>query len=153
MEYSEHALRLIKHFEGCSLESYQDSAGVWTIGYGHTQGVKPNQSISQSQAETMLKHDLEHFSFSVFQLLQEQGIQADQNQFDALVSFAFNVGIENLRTSTLLKKFKQQDIKGTAQEFLRWDKATVDGRKVVLKGLTNRRNAELSLFLGEPSVF
>ncbi len=135
-------VNLIKSFEGLRLKAYQDAVGVWTIGYGTTRGVKPGQAISEAQAEALLKTDLNRFEQAVNQAVR---VSINDNQFAALVSFAYNVGSGALRSSTLLKKLNRRDIYGAANEFPRWNRA--GGR--VLAGLTRRRNAERALFLGQ----
>jgi GH24 family phage-related lysozyme (muramidase) len=137
---SEVGIKLIKNFEGCRLSAYQDSVGVWTIGYGHTKGVHFGQSISQTEADKLLKQDLAVFESGVNNLVK---VELKQCQFDALVSFSFNVGIGAFSTSTLLKKLNQKAYGEAANQFLRWNKA---GGKI-LTGLTRRREAEKSLFL------
>ncbi|MCQ2232128.1 MAG: lysozyme [Paludibacteraceae bacterium] len=133
-------INLIKHFEGCRLESYQDSVGVWTIGYGHTQGVFAGQRITQADAEALLRQDLANFSKSVSNIVPSN---VSQNQFDALVSFAYNLGVKNLKTSTLLKKVKDNPNDPTiADEFGRWVYA--GGKK--LTGLVRRRESEAKLY-------
>lgn len=140
LKTSEAGIKLIKNFEGCRLSAYQDSVGVWTIGYGHTKGVHPKQSISQTEADRLLKQDLAVFESGVNNLVK---VELKQCQFDSLVSFSFNIGIGAFSKSTLLKKLNQKDYKEAANQFLRWNKA---GGKV-LAGLTRRREAEKSLFL------
>ena len=139
MRINEAGLNLIKDFEGCRLKAYLCPAGVWTIGYGHTQGVKPDMVINQLQAERFLRQDLKRFEDAVTSLVK---VPITLNQFSALVSFAYNVGVGALYDSTLLRKLNKKDYKGAANEFLRWNKA---GGKV-LPGLTRRRLAEKDLF-------
>lgn len=139
MIINEAGLNLIKDFEGCRLKAYLCPAGVWTIGYGHTQGVKPDMVINQLQAERFLRQDLKRFEDAVIALVK---VPITLNQFSALVSFAYNVGTGALYDSTLLRKLNKKDYKGAANEFLRWNKA---GGKV-LPGLTKRRLAEKDLF-------
>lgn len=139
MKINEAGLNLIKDFEGCRLKAYLCPAGVWTIGYGHTQGVKPDMVINQLQAERFLRQDLKRFEDAVTSLVK---VPITPNQFSALVSFAYNVGTGALYDSTLLRKLNKKDYKGAANEFLRWNKA---GGKV-LPGLTRRRLAEKDLF-------
>lgn len=131
---------LIKTFEGCRLKSYQDSVGVWTIGYGHTLGVSPGETIPQTTAELWLRQDLDRAGVFV-----ESVVEADltDNQFGALVSFVFNLGGTRLSGSTLLKLLNQGDFAGAADEFLKWDHA---GGQVV-PGLLKRREFERELFL------
>ena len=147
MQTSEKGIALIKEFEGCKLTAYQDSVGVWTIGYGWTQPVdgKPiraGMTIKQETAERLLKTGLVSYESDVSRLVK---VGLTQGQFDALVSFTYNLGARSLSTSTLLRKLNAGDYAGAADEFLRWNKA---GGKV-LNGLTRRREAERDLFLGQ----
>ncbi|WP_090138273.1 lysozyme [Kosakonia oryziphila] len=142
---SEKGIRLIKQFEGCRLTAYQDSVGVWTLGYGWThpvdgKPVKRGMTIDQVTADRLLKTGLVGYENDVLKVVR---VKLTQGQFDALVSFAYNVGSRALSTSTLLKKLNAGDYDGAANEFLRWNKA--DGQ--VLAGLSRRREAELALFL------
>jgi lysozyme len=140
MKISQQGIALIKQFEGCKLKTYKDSVGVLTIGYGHTGAdVKTGMTITQAQAEELLKKDVARFEIGVTKLVDT----IPQNQFDALVSFAYNVGLMALEKSTLLRKLRAGDTLGAANEFPRWNKA--GGR--VLTGLTRRRAAEQKLFL------
>lgn len=145
MQTSEKGIALIKEFEGCKLTAYQDSVGVWTIGYGWTQPVdgKPiraGMTIKQETAERLLKTGMVSYESDVSRLVK---VGLTQGQFDALVSFTYNLGARSLSTSTLLRKLNAGDYAGAADEFLRWNKA---GGKV-LNGLTRRREAERALFL------
>ncbi|BBK16947.1 MULTISPECIES: lysozyme [Enterobacteriaceae] len=145
MQTSEKGIALIKEFEGCKLTAYRDSVGVWTIGYGWTQPVdgKPiraGMTIKQETAERLLKTGLVSYESDVSRLVK---VGLTQGQFDALVSFTYNLGARSLSTSTLLRKLNAGDYAGAADEFLRWNKA---GGKV-LNGLTRRREAERALFL------
>lgn len=134
MHISEKGLRLIKNFEGCRLTAYKCSAGVWTIGWGHTAGVKQGMTITQKQADDMLKTDLVVYENHVKSLKRE----FNQNEFDALVSFCYNCGIGSLKT--LCKNRTNAQI---AEALLLYNKA--GGR--VLEGLNRRRKAERELFL------
>lgn len=145
MQTSDKGIALIKLFEGCKLTAYQDSVGVWTIGYGWTQPVdgKPiraGMTIKQETAERLLKTGFVSYESDVSRLVK---VGLTQEQFDALVSFTYNLGARSLSTSTLLRKLNVGDYAGAADEFLRWNKA---GGKV-LNGLTRRREAERALFL------
>ncbi|UTA22354.1 lysozyme [Enterobacter hormaechei] len=147
MQTSDKGIALIKQFEGCRLTAYQDSVGVWTIGYGWTQPVdgKPiraGMTIKQETAERLLKTGLVSYESDVSRLVK---VGLNQGKFDALVSFTYNLGARSLSTSTLLRKLNAGDYAGAADEFLRWNKA---GGKV-LNGLTRRREAERDLFLGQ----
>lgn len=145
---SEKGIRLIKQFEGCRLTAYPDpgtGGDPWTIGYGWThpvdgKPVKRGMTIDQATADRLLKTGLVGYENDVLKVAK---VKLTQGQFDALVSFAYNVGSRALSTSTLLKKLNDGDIKGAADEFLRWNK--VGGK--VLNGLTRRREAERALFL------
>lgn len=139
MKIGEKGLELIKHFEGLRLRAYQCSAHVWTIGYGHTAGVRPGDEISTEQADAFLKQDIAESERSVGRYV---AVPLTNCQFDALVSFTFNLGSGNLRTSTLLKKLNSGDYAGAASEFLRWVNA--GGER--LPGLARRREAEKALF-------
>ena len=134
---------LIKEFEGCKLEAYPDpgtGAEPITIGVGHTGGVKLGDVITQEQADEYLVNDVSHAANDVNQMVDEN---MTQGQFDALCSFAFNLGIGNLKNSTLLKKLNGGDVEGAADQFLVWNKAAGH----VMAGLTRRREAEKALFL------
>lgn len=142
MKVSKTCVVALKGFEGLRLEAYRCSAGMWTIGYGHTTGVKQGQRISESQAETLLEGDLLKFEKAVDSL----GLRFSQEQFDAVVSFSFNLGIEALKKSTLLKKIRINPQDNTIRsEFMRWVYAT--GK--VLPGLVKRREWEAKRYFGE----
>jgi lysozyme len=142
MNISQEGLSLIKKFEGCELEAYKCAAGVWTIGYGSTDGVNEGMEISQERAEMLLLEDVEVFEESVNKLVE---VPLEQNQFDALVSWTFNLGSTNLKNSTLLKVLNNKDYEGVPAQIKRWNKA---GGKV-LQGLIRRREAEALLFEGK----
>tara|TARA_R100000995_G_C3476780_1_gene121411 strand:+ start:90 stop:533 length:444 start_codon:yes stop_codon:yes gene_type:complete len=142
MKTSAEGIALIKKFEGLELDSYQCSANVWTLGYGHTQGVAEGDSCSEEEAEIILVNDLKEFETYVNALVD---VELDQNQFDALVAWTFNLGPTNLRTSTLLKKLNAGDYNDVPSEIKRWNRA--GGQ--VLDGLIRRREAEALLFAGE----
>ena len=135
-------LNVVKSFEGLRLDSYLDPVGVWTIGYGTTSGIRGGMHITQSQAESYLKQDLDRFEQAVKSAVK---VSLNSDQFSALVSFAYNVGEGALDSSTLLRKLNQGDYQGAASEFARWNK----GDGVELPGLTRRRSAEKALFLGQ----
>ena len=139
MKTSQKGIELIKRFEGCRLTAYKCPSGVWTIGYGHTNGVKKGQKISQKRAEEFLREDLAKFENGVKKAVF---VPLTQNQFDALVSFTYNCGLGAFKNSTLRKKLNAKDYKGAAKEFLRWNKSN----GIVLEGLKRRRNAEKALF-------
>ena len=139
MKTSPKGIALIKEFEGLRLKAYLCPGGVWTIGYGHTAGVKPGMVITKAQAEEYLKADLIAFE----RYLNGLGSALNQNQFDALVSFIYNVGTGNFYSSTLLRKVRAnpQD-NSIMDEFLRW----VYSKGRVLPGLQRRRLAEMKLY-------
>jgi lysozyme len=138
--YSPNGLALTEQFEGLVLTAYQDQVGVWTIGYGHTgPGVQSGLTITQDQATQLLEADVARAATCVNRAVTT-GI--NQNQFDALVDFTFNLGCANLLSSTLLKMLNAGDIAGAAQQFLRWDHAG----GVQVPGLLLRRQAEMALF-------
>jgi lysozyme len=140
MQVGQKGKALIEAFEGCVLKPYKDIAGLWTIGIGHL--IKPSEtftSITRKDAEFLLAADLKEAENAVDELVT---VPLNQNQFDALVSFTFNLGAERLRTSTLLRKLNAGDYGAAADEFLRWSKS----KGVVVAGLKRRRAAERSLF-------
>jgi lysozyme len=142
MKISEEGKALIKKFEGCELDSYICSGGVWTIGYGHTAGVKQGDKINQDEADHLLTGDLEEFEGYVSNAVE---VALDQNQFDALVAWTFNLGPSNLKSSTMLKVLNEENYSKVPSEMKRWNKA---GGKV-LEGLIRRREAEALLFEGK----
>jgi lysozyme len=138
MKLSQRGIDLIKHFEGLRLEAYRCPADVPTIGYGHTQGVKLGDKITEQEAEDLLRKDLATFERGVNRAVY---IPITQGQYDALVSFAFNLGMGALLKSTLLRKLNAgSDASG---EFARWVNA--GGKR--LDGLVRRREAERALFV------
>lgn len=132
-------LDLIKNAEGLRLEAYQDDAGVWTIGYGHTAGVHPGTTITAAEADRYLLEDLAEAEATVAALVT---VPLTDNQFSALVSFVFNVGAEQFRQSTLLKLLNEGKTVDAAEQLSRW----VHAGSAVLPGLVARRQAELALF-------
>ena len=139
MKISLEGLSLIKKFEGCRLKAYYCSGGVLTIGYGHTGGVKETDTITQEEADKLLKGDVLKFEKYVSDNVK---VDLDQSQFDALVAWTFNLGVGNLRESTMLKKLNNQEYESVPFEMRRWNKA---GGKT-LDGLIRRRQAESLLF-------
>ena len=149
MKTSIDGINLIKRFEGFSEKLYFCPAGKPTIGYGHVVLRSENASLSckkltEEDAVKLLAGDLITREIAVEKMLKTK---VSQHQFDALVSFAYNVGENNLAASTLLKKVNANDFQGASQEFLRWNKSTINGVLTELKGLTTRRQAERDLFL------
>ena len=132
---------IIKQSEGLRLEAYLCPAGVLTIGYGHTgSDVREGSRVSREEAENLLTRDLERFEKDILKMVK---VELTQNQFDALVSFTYNVGSGALKTSTLLKKLNAGNYMEAADEFLKWTKA--GGKE--LPGLVKRRRTERALFL------
>lgn len=132
---------LIKKYEGCKLEAYKCPAGILTIGYGHTgQDVFEGKTITQQEADNLLSKDLTRFEKFLNRIIK---VPINQNQFNALASFTYNVGIGALQNSTLLKKLNNNDLIGAANEFDRW--VYTNGKK--LEGLIKRRKEEKDLFL------
>ncbi len=142
MNISAEGIALIKKFEGCELEAYKCSAGVWTIGYGHTKDVVEGMTITQEQAEEMLVEELHEYEKYVN---ESATVALSQNQFDALVSWVYNLGPANLKASTMLKVLNSGKYEDVPAQIKRWNKA---GGKV-LEGLVRRRAAEACLFSGK----
>jgi lysozyme len=141
MTTSSKGLRLIKGFEGLRLESYKCPAGVWTIGYGHTKGIKPDMVIDQSKADEYLIEDIA----PIERFLNALKINFRQEQFDALVSWIFNIGVGDFKGSTLFKKISADaPDEEITDQIVRWVYA---GGKP-LPGLKKRRIAEANMFLG-----
>ena len=142
MKISIEGLSLIKKFEGCELNSYKCAAGVPTIGYGSTHGIQMGMSISKARAEELLLEDISKFEDIVHKSVT---VALDQHQFDALVSWTFNLGGGNLNSSTMLKVINAGDYEDVPEQIKRWNKA--NGK--VLEGLIRRREAEALLFAGK----
>jgi lysozyme len=147
---SENGLNLVKKFEGLhkitedgDVRAYRCPAGKWTIGYGHTRGVKSGLRVSVDECEKMLMEDLHEAGNAVRSAVS---VPLSQHQYDALVSFVFNLGAGNFRSSTLLKKLNKGLYEEIPAQILRWNKARVDGQLTELRGLTRRRTAEAALW-------
>jgi lysozyme len=158
MKISEAGIQLIKSFEGCHNTPYRCPALLWTVGYGRVlypdqarlktperalYGIKDehNRTFEYDEIDSILEKDLERFEAGVLRLCPAAADR--QSQFDAIVSFSFNVGLGNLQASTLRMKYNRGEFESAADEFLKWTKAS--GK--VLKGLVRRREAERALFL------
>ena len=140
MKISDKGIELIKHFEGCELHAYKDSVGVVTIGYGHTgSDVAEGQTVTEEEAEEILRKDLTKFEDYVKNYVE---CELNQEQFDALVAWTFNLGPGNLKSSTLLKRLNENDYDDVPNQIRRWNRA---GGEVV-SGLVRRRNSEAHLF-------
>ncbi len=158
MKISEAGIQLIKSFEGCHRSPYRCPAALWTIGYGHVLypdqarlktpertayplNAEHNRTFEYDEIDSILEKDLERFEAGVLRLCPSAA--DSQSQFDAIVSFSFNVGLGNLQASTLRMKYNRGEFEGAADEFLKWRKSN----GVVLAGLVRRREAERALFL------
>lgn len=149
MRTSQQGVAVLHYFESCELVAYPDPAtggAPWTIGWGHTgPEVKKGLRWTQEQADRTFEADLSKFERGVESLV---AVTLTQGQFDALVSFSYNVGFANLRSSTLLKMVNSGDMRGAKLQFTRWNKAA--GK--VMKGLRRRRAAEAELFAGRTAA-
>jgi lysozyme len=139
---SQRGVELIMLVEGLKTEAYLCPAKVWTIGYGHTKGVRPGDKVSPREAEALLKMDLQWAEEAVRKNLKAP---YTQGQFDAFVSLTFNIGETNLLTSTALRMFNSGHLEKVPDAFRMWKK----GRGRILPGLIARREREIALFLGE----
>lgn len=145
MKLSQDGIEFIKSLEGCKLNAYQDSAGIWTIGYGIIQyedgtPVKKGDMISQQRANDLLEYEVDKKTKSLAAYLPD-GLK--QNQIDSLISLCYNIGVGAFAKSTLLKKIKSNPNDPTIREaFLMWNKAKVKGKLTVVDGLTARRTKE-----------
>jgi len=142
LKTSQEGISLIKSFEGCELTAYRCSANVPTIGFGHTAGVSDGDTCTQEEAETMLAEDLEEFEDYVKNYVEPE---LQQNEFDALVAWTYNLGPKNLSESTLLKELNAGNLEEVPRQMKRWNRAGGE----VLDGLIRRREAESRLFKGE----
>jgi lysozyme len=146
LKYSDAGMALTKGFEGLRLAAYQDVAGVWTVGFGHTgPGIVAGMTISEAYAELLLVADLASAVACVNRAIK---VEISQNQFDAMVDFCFNVGRGNFLPSTLLRKVNLEDFAGAAVQFGLW----VHAGGEVVPGLVRRRKAEAALFAGAVSA-
>ena len=149
MKPSGNCLKVIKQFEGCRLKAYKDSVGIETIGYGNTRytdgaKVQMGDVISIEKADAMLYITLQDFAYWVDHFVEQA---LTQNQFDALCSFTYNVGVGAFRKSTLLKKINVNPSDPSIEaEFLKFNKGRVNGKLTVLNGLTKRRQQESDLY-------
>jgi len=147
---SQQGVELVKKFEGLhkvqpdgTVSSYRCPAGVWTIGYGATKGVRSGTKLTVQECEDRLLEELNEFGAQVRRVVD---VPLTQSQFDAIVSLTFNIGIGNLKSSTLLRKLNAGDYAAVPAQMMRWNKARVDGKLTPLKGLTRRRAAEAAVF-------
>lgn len=140
---SEKGRKMIESFEGCRTTAYQDQRNIWTIGYGHTEGVKEGDTCTAEQADQWMSEDLETAEGTVGRFVKAP---LNQNQFDALVSLCYNIGQGNFADSTVVKMLNLQtppNYEGAAAAILMWNKTG----GAVNPGLVNRREAERTLFL------
>lgn len=135
-------LQHLKVLEGGVFTAYQDAVGVWTIGYGHTKGVKEGDSISMNEADEMLEKELIEYENYVDTLVT---VPLTDYQRDALISWTYNLGPTNLKSSTMLRKLNEGDYDAVPHEMMRWTKA--GGKE--LEGLVKRRTVEANMFQGE----
>jgi len=142
MNISKEGLSLIKKFEGCELEAYLCPAGVWTIGYGHTKDVKEGDKINRDEADYLLQEEMIEYESYINDFVE---VPLEQNQFDALCSWVYNLGPTNLKNSTMLRVLNEEKYADVPQQIKRWNKAGGE----VLDGLIKRREAEAKMFAGE----
>ncbi len=145
MHISPNGIDLIRNFESLRLNAYDDGVGVWTIGYGTTKypsgvRVKKGDICTLEQAKSYMQHDLKKFERTVNNAVN---VTINQNQFDALVSLAYNIGPTAFEESTLVKRLNEKNYKAAADQFGLW----VNARGKRLQGLVNRRKIEMELFL------
>ena len=152
MQVSQKCIDLVKRYEVFISKAYLCPTGYLTAGYGHRANVTKDTVMTEEEAENLLKKDLNQFASKISYSLERDKIKVNQNQFDALCSFAFNLGYSALVFSTLWKKLKQGDYEGASDEFTKWiyitktDPETGERFKIKLKGLETRRKSEQELF-------
>ena len=139
MKISEDGLELIKKFEGCETSAYQDSVGVWTIGFGHTKGVEEGQTCSIEDAESMLADEMDEYEGYINNMVK---VELQQHEFDSLVAWVYNLGPTNLSESTMLKVLNGGQFVRVRDEMNRWTRAGGE----ILEGLVRRRQAESLMF-------
>lgn len=144
-------LEFLKSLESCKLEAYLDVASIPTIGYGNTfysdgKNVKMGDKISQEVANRLLMHEIDNVQVSVSELTFWKIMSWTEN--DALISLVYNIGVRAFKTSTILRLINssEMNLKELEKAWKMWDKAHIDGKLVVVKGLKNRRNREWKLF-------
>ena len=153
---SEDGIGLVKRFEGLHklqddgmVTAYRCPAGKWTIGYGSTKGIRSGMKLTEAECEQRLIHDLKDAEAEVKRSVT---VPLTQGQYDALVSFVFNLGAGNFRSSTLLKRLNQGLYNDVPEQIMRWNKARVEGKLTVLNGLTRRRAAEAAIFSSDAKL-
>lgn len=147
MKASEKGLALIRSFEGLRLNAYRCVAGVASVGYGTTKGVKMGDSVTKSEAEAMLCDDVQRFVDHIEALVK---VPLNQNHIDALAALVYNIGPSAFAASTMLKYINAGLYAEAALQFLRWNKVRKDGQLTPSAGLTRRRVAERALFESQP---
>lgn len=146
MRISQKGIDLIKYFTECNLSSYYNTANVLAIGYGHTgKDVKRNMKITQEQAEALLQNDLAHVEY-MLNVRFAGDLKLKQNQYDAVCSFVYSIGVHAFLKSTMFALLMKKDYENASNQFARWNKVIKDGRKEVSQKLTTRRIAEKELF-------
>lgn len=146
MRISQKGIDLIKYFTECNLSAYYNNANVLAIGYGHTgKDVKRNMKISQEQAEALLQNDLAHVEY-MLNVRFVGDLKLKQNQYDAVCSFVYSIGVHAFLKSTMFALLMKKDYENASNQFARWNKVIKDGRKEVSQKLTTRRIAEKELF-------
>lgn len=143
MKISENGIDFIKKQEGEKLKAYLDSVGVWTIGVGHTKTAQKGMTITSKESAELLDIDLDEAENAVNTFVKSS---LNQNQFDALVSLVFNIGVSAFKQSSLVRYLNVKDYKEAASRFLQWNKGRVRGVLIEITGLTNRRKREKALF-------
>lgn len=144
-------IELIKKFEGFEPVAYKDIAGIWTVGYGHTRSAVPNLMISPAEGEKLLREDIRFFEQRLTGWLIDHGVDLNINEYDALISFCFNIGFAGFAGSTCARRLKQGDFVGAMEALQWWNKADVNQNGItepheVVRGLQRRRAAEAQLF-------
>jgi len=142
----EQAIELIKRFEGCRLAAYKCPAGVWTIGWGETRGVKEGDVWTQEQADAVLRQRVGQFMLATLKRCPQ--LFSSPARLEACTSLAYNIGVGAFGASSVCRKTKRREFPGAADSFLLWNKAA--GR--VLRGLTRRRHAERRAYLASPAA-
>lgn len=148
MNFNAEGMRILKACEGCKLTAYQDKGGVWTIGWGRTEGVSPGMTCTEAQAEEWLLAEIQSISGALSKLIT---VPVNENQFSALVDFAYNEGTGRLSGSSILRLLNAGQYATAADHFALYDKETVNGEKVIEAGLVRRRALERALFLSPVS--
>lgn len=142
MKISQEGVALIKKFEGCELDAYQDSVGVWTIGYGHTKEVKEGDKINKDEADYLLQEEMIEYESYINDMVD---VDLNQSQYDSMCAWVYNLGPSNLGSSTMLRVLNEGKYDEVPQQMKRWNKANGE----VLDGLIRRREAEALLFQGK----